>query len=63
MISEVCQYFKYSHARDLARFGLLVLSEGKWNGHAILNNSKYLLESLQPSQKLKPSYAIHISTC
>jgi len=45
-------------ARDLARFGLLVLSEGKWNGHAILNNSKYLLESLQPSQKLKPSYGL-----
>ena len=47
-----------SSARDLARFGLLVLSEGKWNGHAILNNSKYLLESLQPSQKLKPSYGL-----
>lgn len=42
--------------RDLARFGLLVLSEGRWNKNAVLNNSKYLLESLQPSQKLKPSY-------
>ena len=47
-----------SSARDLARFGLLVLSEGNWNGNAILNNSKYLVESLQPSQKVKPSYGL-----
>ena len=45
-------------ARDLARFGLLVLSEGKWNGHAVLNNSKYLFEALQPSQNLKSSYGL-----
>jgi len=45
-------------ARDLARFGLLILSEGKWNGHALLNNSKYLIEALQPSQNLKQSYGL-----
>ena len=45
-------------ARDLARFGLLVLAEGKWGGHAVLKNSKYLLEALQPSQYLKPSYGL-----
>jgi len=45
-------------ARDLARFGLLVLSEGKWNGHAVLKNSKYLFEALQPSQNLKSSYGL-----
>ena len=47
-----------SSARDLARFGLLVLSEGRWNGYAVLNNSEYLFESLQSSQKLKPSYGL-----
>ena len=45
-------------ARDLARFGLLVLAEGKWNGHGVLKNPKYLLEALQPSQHLKSSYGL-----
>jgi CubicO group peptidase (beta-lactamase class C family) len=45
-------------ARDLARFGLLVLAEGKWNGRKILKNSNYLLEALEPSQNLKPSYGL-----
>ncbi len=45
-------------ARDLARFGLLVLAEGKWNGPAVLKNSKYLIEALQPSQDLEPSYGL-----
>jgi len=45
-------------ARDLARFGLLVLAEGKWDGHFVLKNSKYLLEALQPSQNSKSSYGL-----
>ena len=45
-------------ARDLARFGLLVLAEGKWNGHGVLKNSKYLHEALQPSQNLNSSYGL-----
>jgi CubicO group peptidase (beta-lactamase class C family) len=45
-------------ARDLARFGLLVLAEGEWDGHVVLKNSKYLLEALQPSQNLKSSYGL-----
>jgi len=45
-------------ARDLARFGLLVLAEGKWNGLAVLKNSKFLFEALQPSQDLKSSYGL-----
>ena len=45
-------------ARDLARFGLLVLAEGKWNGHVVLKNSKYLHEALQPSQNLNSSYGL-----
>jgi len=45
-------------ARDLARFGLLVLAEGKWNRDAVLENSKYLFDALQPSQNLKKSYGL-----
>jgi CubicO group peptidase (beta-lactamase class C family) len=45
-------------ARDLARFGLLVLAEGKWNGQAVLKNSKYLFEALQPSQNQNSSYGL-----
>ena len=43
-------------ARDLARFGLLVLADGKWNGESILKNAELLRETLRPSQKLNPSY-------
>lgn len=45
-------------ARDLARFGLLVLAEGNWNGQVVLKNPKYLLEALKPSQNLKSSYGL-----
>ena len=45
-------------ARDLARFGLLVLSNGTWDGIGVLTNSGYLRESLRPSQDLNPSYGL-----
>jgi CubicO group peptidase (beta-lactamase class C family) len=45
-------------ARDLARFGLLVLAQGRWNGQAVLKNPKYLRETLQSSQNMKPSYGL-----
>jgi CubicO group peptidase (beta-lactamase class C family) len=45
-------------ARDLARFGLLVLAEGKWNGKVVLKDSKYLRETLRPSQNHKSSYGL-----
>ena len=43
-------------ARDLARFGLLVLAEGQWGKTSILGDKDYLRESLNPSQKMNPSY-------
>jgi CubicO group peptidase (beta-lactamase class C family) len=43
-------------ARDLARFGLLILADGSWNGKKLLKDPKYLHEALQPSQDLNPSY-------
>ena len=45
-------------ARDLARFGLLVLAGGTWNGQSLLKNPLYLHEALQPSQDLKKSYGL-----
>lgn len=43
-------------ARDLARFGLLVLNEGKWDDQVICSNKNYLRRMSEPSQKLNPSY-------
>ena len=46
----------FTSARDLARFGLLVLAEGRWAGEDILGNRDYLERALAPSQELNPSY-------
>ncbi len=43
-------------ARDLARFGLLILAEGRWNGEPVIADHAYLHAALRPSQKLNPSY-------
>lgn len=43
-------------ARDLARFGLLVLAQGKWNDQAILVDQDYLTDATRSSQKLNPHY-------
>ncbi len=43
-------------ARDLARFGLLVLAEGSWNGAAVIEDREYLRSSLRSSQELNPAY-------
>jgi CubicO group peptidase (beta-lactamase class C family) len=43
-------------ARDLARFGLLILAEGQWNGESIIADRDFLQAALKPSQKLNPSY-------
>jgi CubicO group peptidase (beta-lactamase class C family) len=43
-------------ARDLARFGLLILSEGNWQGEDVIADRDYLKAALRPSQALNPSY-------
>lgn len=46
----------YSTARDMARFGLLMLNEGSWNETPVLNDKTYFDEMTTPSQQLNPSY-------
>ncbi|MEZ5365965.1 MAG: serine hydrolase [Bryobacterales bacterium] len=45
-----------SSARDLARFGLLILNRGQWAGETVVDNPDYLRAMLDSSQKLNPAY-------
>jgi CubicO group peptidase (beta-lactamase class C family) len=42
--------------RDMARFGLLLLREGRWESAEIVRDKKYLADALTPSQTLNRSY-------
>jgi CubicO group peptidase (beta-lactamase class C family) len=44
-------------ARDLARFGLLMLAEGRWRETSIVPRA-FLRDVLRPSQTLNPSYGL-----
>ncbi len=44
--------------RDLARFGLLILAGGTWDGETVIEDTAYLAEMLRPSQPLNPSYGL-----
>ncbi|MEW6303918.1 MAG: serine hydrolase domain-containing protein [Verrucomicrobiota bacterium] len=43
-------------ARDLARFGLLILANGRWQDQTIIADREFLHDALHPSQELNPSY-------
>ncbi|MGD8418275.1 MAG: serine hydrolase [Pseudomonadales bacterium] len=43
-------------ARDLARFGLLMLRNGRWGDAVLLDDMEYLTASTSPSQALNPAY-------
>lgn len=45
-----------SNARSMARFGLLMLAKGKWNGTTVLGDTTYFNEMTNTSQNLNPSY-------
>lgn len=49
-------HVQYGRARDMARFGLLMLAKGSWNGVSLLSDSLYYKEMIQPSQPMNPSY-------
>jgi CubicO group peptidase (beta-lactamase class C family) len=46
----------YSTPRSMARFGLLMLNKGKWDGSTILNDSNYFNAQVNTSQNLNLSY-------
>lgn len=46
----------YSSARSMARFGLLNLNNGVWNGETILEDLNYLEEMKNSSQAFNPAY-------
>lgn len=45
-----------SKPRSMARFGLLLLANGNWNGTDILADQNYLSEMTNSSQTINPSY-------
>lgn len=45
-------------AHDLARFGILVLAGGKWNGKDLLGDSDFFEGAFTPSQELNPAYGL-----
>jgi len=46
----------WSHARSMARFGLLMLNGGKWGSNEIISDTAYIHALTRPSQNLNPSY-------
>lgn len=46
----------FSTARSMARFGLLLLSKGKWNGTVVLSDTNYYNSMVNTSQSMNPSY-------
>ncbi|WP_439553821.1 serine hydrolase domain-containing protein [Flavobacterium macrobrachii] len=44
-----------STSRNMARFGLLILNQGKWNGNTIVNKN-YITQATTTSQEINKSY-------
>lgn len=46
----------FSTARSMARFGLLIINKGVWNGEKIMNDASYFNEMVNTSQSLNKGY-------
>lgn len=46
----------FSNARSMARFGLLTLSGGNWDGNTVLSDTNYYNQMVNTSQDLNKSY-------
>lgn len=46
----------YSTARNMARFGLLILNKGNWNGTQIMTDSAYFHQMTHKSQEINEAY-------
>ncbi len=42
--------------RELARFGLMIQAQGRWQDETLLEDQAYLREMLTPSQSMNPAY-------
>lgn len=46
----------FSTARSMARFGLLILNQGNWNGNQLMTDQAYFDQMVTPSQSINNSY-------
>lgn len=46
----------FSNARSMARFGLLILNQGNWNGNQLMTDQTYFNQMVNTSQPLNPAY-------
>lgn len=46
----------FSNARSMARFGLLILNRGNWNGNQVMTDTAYFNQMVNTSQSLNLSY-------
>jgi CubicO group peptidase (beta-lactamase class C family) len=46
----------FSNARSMARFGLLALNKGNWNGNQIMSDTSYFHQMTHTSQQLNKAY-------
>jgi CubicO group peptidase (beta-lactamase class C family) len=46
----------FSTARSMARFGLLILNKGDWDGEPIMKDKEFFEKMITPSQELNESY-------
>lgn len=46
----------YSTARSMARFGLLMLNNGKWNDESVMTDAGFFKAMITPSQDINKSY-------
>lgn len=46
----------FSNARSMARFGLLILNNGEWDGNPILTDNSYFSQMVNSSQSLNEAY-------
>ena len=49
-------YIYFSKARDMARFGHFILSEGVWNGDPVMQDANYYQNMLETSQEQNQAY-------
>ena len=57
-IEEEYNTIYWSTARDAARFGLLMLNNGAWNGNPILGDDDYFNAMISTSQNENPAYGL-----